>query len=305
MGGPSNLDEVELFLKNMFNDINILSIKSDFLRSLLASFIVYRRKDEAKSNYRKIGGKSPINDITKSLVVKTQKYFESKQNNIYVTHCMRYTPPYASDIIKDLKNNSIEEVVLLPLYPQYSSTTTKSSIDDFVDEMNRAETVFEIKIINNFYKNRLFNSAIVDEIYNRVHQYDGKYNLIFSAHGLPQSIIDGGDVYEDEIKNHIEILKDDMLHKGMEFESISLAYQSKVGPMKWLEPSLETVLQRFDGKDVLIYPISFIIDNSETDYELSIEYKEVANKIGISRYEVCRCVNDNDTFIEAIEDIIF
>jgi ferrochelatase len=303
MGGPSNLDEVELFLKNMFNDINILSIKSDFLRSILASFIVYKRKEIAKNNYRQIGGKSPINDITKSLISKLQKYYDARDEQIYISYIMRYTPPFASDIITELQNRDIDEVVLLPLYPQFSTTTTKSSFDDFLDTASDLKANFEIKTINNFYQNRLYNSAIVDEIYQKS-KGNPNLNLIFSAHGLPQSVIDNGDVYEDEIKNHIEILKDDMLHKSLEFKSINLAYQSKVGPMKWLEPSLDTVLEKFKGEDVLIYPISFIIDNSETDFELNIEYRQIAQEIGIRSYEVCRCVNDCDTFVEAIEDII-
>jgi ferrochelatase len=164
-------------------------------------------------------------------------------------------------------------------------------------------TLILVQLLEKIYQNRLYNSAIVDEIYQKS-KGNPNLNLIFSAHGLPQSVIDNGDVYEDEIKNHIEILKDDMLHKSLEFKSINLAYQSKVGPMKWLEPSLDTVLEKFKGEDVLIYPISFIIDNSETDFELNIEYRQIAQEIGIRSYEVCRCVNDCDTFVEAIEDII-
>ena len=103
---------------------------------------------------------------------------------------------------------------------------------------------------------------------------------------------------------HVKILSEKLKEKNINFKSINLAYQSKVGPMKWLEPSLEDMLKNFKEQKVIIYPIAFIVDNSETDFELSIEYKHIADEMGIKEYKVCRCVNDSDTFVEAIKDII-
>jgi ferrochelatase len=304
MGGPSNLTEVEVFLRNMFNDENILPIKNPLIRSMAASLIVLKRKNAAKSNYEHIGGKSPINELTRSLVKKLQKHLLEKEKNIYVTYAMRYTPPYAHNVIIKLQELGIKEVILLPLYPQYSTTTTKSSVEDFKNECLKQNLSFDITLVENFYHNSLYNSAVIEEIEAQVKNDSKQYNLIFSAHGLPQSVIDKGDVYEEQIHKHIELLKDKLLLKGMEFKHIELAYQSKVGPMKWLEPSLESVLEKYKDQNVLIYPISFIIDNSETDFELSIEYKEVAEKLGVKSYKVCRCVNDSERFIEAVESML-
>ena len=106
------------------------------------------------------------------------------------------------------------------------------------------------------------------------------------------------------MNEHVKILSDKLLEKGVIFKSINLAYQSKVGPLKWLDPSLDEMLKNFKDQNVIIYPIAFIVDNSETDFELDIEYREIAHEIGIKEYKVCKCVNDSDEFIEAIKDII-
>jgi ferrochelatase len=199
-----------------------------------------------------------------------------------------------------MKEDGIEEVILLPLYPQYSTTTTKSSLEDF---QRHAKDAFKTRVIEPFYKNELFNNCIIDEIVRNVDNHS-EYNLLFSAHGLPQNIIDAGDPYEKQMIEHVEILSNILKEKGFEFKSISLAYQSKVGPLKWLEPALDEALVDFRNDNVLIYPLSFIVDNSETDFELSIEYKEIAEEIGINEYKVCKCVNSSDEFIEVIKDII-
>ncbi|MFA7571018.1 MAG: ferrochelatase [Sulfurimonadaceae bacterium] len=296
MGGPRNKEELEMFLRNMFNDKNILTMKSDLLRSMIASLIVFSRKNSAWENYAAIGGKSPINELTQQLIDKLQKSLP----DIYVTQAMRYTPPFAAKCVEQIKQKGIKEVILLPLYPQYSTTTTKSSVEDFEAI---AKEAFSIRVIEPFYKNDTYNSAIIDEICSKVDN-PHEYNLIFSAHGLPQKIVNAGDPYEKQVNEHVEILKNKLLDLNVQFQSVNLAYQSKVGPLKWLEPSLESSLEQFENKKVLIYPIAFIIDNSETHYELGIEYKEVAHDLKIKEYKVCSCVNDSEKFIKAIKELL-
>ncbi|WP_419764124.1 MAG: ferrochelatase [Arcobacter sp.] len=296
MGGPRDKDELEMFLRNMFNDKNIITVKSDILRSFIASMIVLTRKNSAWQNYEAIGGCSPLNKLTEDLVSKLNTRLEEYE----VFQVMRYTPPFAPKCIQQLKQKNIKDVVLLPLYPQYSTTTTKSSLEDF---MEIAKDEFNIKVINPFYKNEKYNDKITDDIINSIE--DSKsYNLIFSAHGLPQKIVDAGDPYEKQVNEHVKILSQILKQKAIEFESISLAYQSKVGPMKWLTPSLEDRLSELKEKDVLIYPIAFIVDNSETMFELHLEYEEIAKEIGVKDYKVVSCVNDSDEFIEVIKDLI-
>lgn len=297
MGGARNKDELKMFLINMFNDKNILTVKSNLLRKMIAFFITKRRLNDAWSNYELIGNSSPINPLTEKLVQKCNEKIKD-----YKTYqVMRYTPPFAKDVIEQILKDGIQDIVLLPLYPQYSATTTKSSIEDFVDFLPYSFGK-NIRYIETFYKNSIFNSCIVDEIEKQVEGKDD-YNLIFSAHGLPQKIVDNGDPYEKQMKEHVEILSKMLNEKDLNFKSINLAYQSKVGPMKWLEPSLEDMLKNFKNQKVLIYPMAFIIDNSETDFELDIEYRHVAQELEIKDYKVCKCVNDSDKFVEAIKDI--
>ncbi|MBS9782688.1 MAG: ferrochelatase [Arcobacter sp.] len=296
MGGARSKDELKVFLKNMFNDKNILTLKSDFLRKIIAFFIVNTRINSAWENYEKIDGKSPIYDFTDKLVKKLEEEFEGY--NIYTV--MRYTPPFSDEVVKQMKKDGIEELILFPLYPQYSTTTTKSSLEDFYKYTNNEFKVYEIEP---FYKNKLFNKCIIDEILSNI-ENPKEYNLIFSAHGLPQKIVDNGDPYEKQINEHVNILSKLLEEKEISFKSINLAYQSKVGPMKWLEPSLDDSLKNFKDEKVLIYPIAFIIDNSETTFELDIEYRHIAQDIGVKEFKVCKCVNDSDSFVQAMEDII-
>jgi ferrochelatase len=258
--------------------------------------IVLSRKNSAWENYEAIGGCSPINALTEKLVDKLNKNLEDYE----VFQVMRYTPPFAPKCVQQLKQKGIKDVILLPLYPQYSTTTTKSSLEDFMDI---AKNEFNIKIIEPFYKNEKFNDKITDDIINSIED-TSSYNLVFSAHGLPQKIVDAGDPYEKQMNEHIGILSKILKDKGITFESISLAYQSKVGPLKWLTPSLEDRLKELKDKNVVIYPIAFIVDNSETMFELHLEYEEIAKNIGVKDYKVVSCVNDSDEFIEVIKELI-
>lgn len=296
MGGARSKDELKMFLTNMFNDKNILTIKNPYIRKALAWLIVSRRLDKAWENYKLIGNTSPIYEFTDKLLEKCSKNIE----DFKTYKVMRYTPPFSKQIVEELKKEGIKSLVLLPLYPQYSTTTTKSSLEDF---MFYAKDSFEIKTIYDFYRNEKFNDAIIKELFININDEE-EYNLIFSAHGLPQDLVDKGDPYEKQMKEHILLLSNKLKELGKNFKSINLAYQSKVGPLKWLEPSLEDMLKNFKDEKVLIYPLSFIIDNSETFFELDIEYRHFAKDFGISDYRVCKCMNDNDDFIEVIKDLV-
>ena len=298
MGGARNKAELKMFLTNMFNDKNIITVKNPIIRKMIAFFITTSRLDSAWKNYEHIGNASPINPLTEKLVEKCNEKIE----DFKTYQVMRYTPPFAQDVIKQMLNDGINEIVLLPLYPQYSTTTTKSSVEDFVDFLPYTFGK-NIRYIETFYKNDKFNDCIIEEI-RRNAENPNEYNLIFSAHGLPQKIVDAGDPYEIQMNEHVKILSDKLLEKGVIFKSTNLAYQSKVGPLKWLDPSLDEMLKNFKDQNVIIYPIAFIVDNSETDFELDIEYREIAHELGIKDYKVCKCVNDSDEFIETIKDII-
>ncbi|MBA3025220.1 MAG: ferrochelatase [Sulfurimonas sp.] len=301
MGGPNNLEEVEMFLTNMFHDKNILTMKSSLLRNFIATMITFSRTESSQEIYRKIGGKSPLVGLTKKLVAKLQ---ERVGEDVLVDFVMRYTPPFAPEVIERLNSAEVEKIYLIPLYPQYSTTTTKSSLEDFEEAYHKMGANAVLAETKHFFQNTTYNRAILQSIKETMK--DAKYedfDLIFSAHGLPQKIVDAGDVYEKHVNKHVTLLRSMLQEEGMSFHETHLAYQSKVGPLAWLKPSLEEKLKAVRNRGVIIFPLAFTIDNSETDYELDMEYREVAEELGFKEYRVCRCPNDSDLFVDALCEI--
>ena len=301
MGAPRNLDEVELFLHHMFTDKNIITVKSNLLRSYIASSIIRNHKEDAKANYARLGGASPLVSHTEAFLQKVREAFPDD----YVVNIMRYTPPFAFEELKWLQLKGVEELVVIPLYPQYSTTTTKSSLEDLHAALDRANFAPNMRIFTRFYKNSTYNEAIIERIREAVEDEEPHdFDLIFSAHSLPQKIIDSGDPYQREIIENVNILQQMLHEKGIRFKNVHLAYQSKLGPQKWLEPSLESKLEELRNKKVLLYPIAFTLDNSETEYELEMEYREVAEKLGFEAYRVAKCLNDSQLFVKAIKELV-
>ena len=297
MGGASNLDEIEVFMRNMFNDHRIIGAPP-FIRSRLSEYITVSRLDEVRKNYEKIGGGSPLLEITRSIQNKLQKRID----DAIVEVIMRYTPPFATDVLRTLKSRGVKKLYLVPMYPQFSTTTTASSIEDIrrcAAEIGYHPTMVSIL---DYYDFEPYLDTVEDLIAESVEDVDPTdINLVFSAHGLPVSVIKKGDPYQKQVEAEVKLHSERLKKRGLVFNQIHLAYQSKVGPMRWLTPSLERVLEEIKNRRVLIYPIAFTVDNSETLFELDIEYREVAEELGFEFYRVCRCPNDSDRFVEALE----
>jgi ferrochelatase len=281
MGGARSEKELKLFLKNMFLDKRIISSP---LRYLLSSILSNMRYKKVWQEYLLIGG-SPIYDITEKLINKFDKLRDET-----VVLSMRYTQPYLNEVI-----HQFDKITLVPLYPHYSTTTVESSLD----ELKQTNFKGKVRIIKPFYKEDAYNKIIIDNIKNAVNN-PGDWHIIFSAHGLPQKLIDKGDVYLQQIEEHVSILSKHL----SEFESIDLAFQSRVSPVKWIEPYLDESLKNYKNKKVLIYPLSFVIDNSETLLELNIGYRKLADKIGITDYKVVACPNDTDDFVAFLNRLV-
>lgn len=310
MGGPNNLDEVKVFLKNMFTDPYILQIRNSFLRNILATIITTIRTPKAKENYALIGGSSPIVSITQKLcnrmkILQEQEYFTD------IDFAMRYTPPFAKDVLKKYIN--FDEIVLLPLYPHHSRTTITSSVEDAKKALTQLGFNGKIYTVKHFYESEQYNSILIQTIKEALEQENSKdIRLIISAHSLPQKVINSGDLYEMHVVSHSKAIAKHCKKAGLDFASIELAYQSRLGPVKWLEPSLFKALFKngfiIDGKvknlkKVVILPISFCIDNSETIFELKEEYKNTAIDFKYEFYNVARCPNDSDNFAKFLLNI--
>ncbi len=283
MGGARSEQELRSFLFNMFSDKHIICSP---IRYLLAPLISTLRYKKIWRKYELIGG-SRLHEHTERLVAKLQQ-----RTGETVFPVMRYTHPLAVDLMAE---REFDELILIPLYPHYSSTTSQSSLEDVYGALKRYGQSPEIRVVGPYYDDSLFNASIIERI--REQYQDSSYHLVFSAHGLPQKIA-AQDPYEGQIRAHVILLQSLLTAAGLDFKGVHLAYQSKVGPMRWLEPSLDVTLQGLAGEKVIIYPLSFTIDNSETDLELAIEYKELAQAIGLHDYRVCQVQNDSDLFVD-------
>ena len=297
MGGPSNVEEVELFLNNMFSDKNILTMDR-VTRKLVSSIIINKRLDDAKENYGLLGGKSPLLGLTQDLITKLEIELD-----IPIYPVMRYVPPFADNVLEKCKEDGIEELILFPMYPQYSTTTTLSSVEDIEARCAVLDYHPNIKVIDPYYDDYDYVEASVDKIVEAMEGKNTKeYDLLLSAHGLPLSIIQAGDPYQNQVEGNASAIKIYLKERGIEFHEIKLVYQSKVGSSAWLEPNLLDVLRNPYHRKVVIFPLAFTIDNSETVFELDIEHREIAEKIKYDDYVVAKCMNSSEKFVDLIVD---
>jgi len=296
MGGPNNVDEVEMFLRNMFSDKNILTMNR-YVRALVREIIVTKRLDDVKENFvTHLGGKSPLPELTNKLIEKLKKELDMP-----IEAAMRYVPPFATDALKKFQEEGVEELVLFPMYPQYSTTTTLSSVEDVEERCEELGYAPKITVIDPYYDEYEYIKMSVEKIMEALGEKNSEeYDLLLSAHGLPLSIINAGDPYQNQVEGNVSAIRIYLHERGVKFNNVKLVYQSKVGSSAWLEPNLVDVLRNPYHRKVLIYPLAFTIDNSETVYELDIEHREIAEKIKYDDYRVATCFNDSDDFVEFI-----
>jgi len=295
MGGPNNVDEVELFLNNMFADKNILTMNR-YMRSLVSQIIINKRLDEVKENYMLLGGKSPLPELTDSIIKKLKTKLDMP-----IYSAMRYVPPFADIALKACKEKGIKELVLFPMYPQYSTTTTLSSIEDIEQRCKDLNYSPKIRVIEPYYDDYDYIATSCEKIMDAMEGKETEsYDLLLSAHGLPVSIIQAGDPYQNHVEANASAIKIYLRERGIKFHDIKLVYQSKVGNDDWLEPNLVDVLRNPTHRKVVIFPLAFTVDNSETVFELDIEHREIAEKVKYDDYIVAKCMNDDDKFVELI-----
>ncbi len=294
MGGPNDLSEVKLFLHNMFNDPRIISAPAP-IRRLIAWMIVRSRVAEATENYRQLGGRSPIVGHTRALASRLEE-----AAGVPVHFAMRYTPPFSEEVLRTIQ--AYERIYAIPLYPHHSVTTTASSFDALFAAAKRLGIQKErIVTIDHYHLDPAYNDAILERIEEALAEEPAEgFDLIFSAHGLPQKVIERGDRYRTQIEEQVVYLKTRLKERGMEFARVHLAFQSRLGPIEWTRPYLDDTLKAIENRRVLLCPIAFTIDNSETEYELQKEYRQLAEELGFIDYRVAKAPNDHPRFVEAL-----
>jgi protoporphyrin/coproporphyrin ferrochelatase len=302
LGGPDSTEAVQPFLFNLFNDPAIIGLPNPF-RLLLAKLISKKRAPTAQHIYQEIGGKSPILENTQAQADALEASL-SGHGQVKVFIAMRYWHPFADAVAAEVKNYAPDHIILLPLYPQFSTTTTGSSFK----EWNRLAKKIDLKTPTSYVccypAHESFVKAhaqLIRTYYDEAAQF-GKPRILFSAHGLPEKIIKRGDPYQMQVELGTQaILK--ML--GVADADYVNCYQSRVGPLKWIGPATTDELLRagYEKKPVVLVPIAFVSEHSETLVELDIEYAKLAHEQGVDHYYRVPTLSTHAHFIAALADI--
>ena len=302
LGGPDKLESVEPFLFNLFNDPAIISVPSIF-RYPLAKFISKKRAPIAKNIYREIGNKSPILELT-------QKQAKSLENNLLKKgdyKCfvvMRCWHPRAEEVINQVKEYKPEEIILLPLYPQYSASTSGSSINEWNELCKKENYNVKTRTVCCYPTENFFIESHVSLIKKTLQEVTNKnFKLIFSAHGLPENKIKKGDPYQWQVEETVKEIMSKIKNENLDY---ILSYQSRVGPLKWIGPSTDEVIIKYskEKKGIVIVPVAFVSEHSETLVELDIEYKKLAEKNNCSFYKRVPALGVEENFIKGLEELV-
>ncbi len=308
LGGPDSIQAVRPFLYNLFADRQIIQLGPSFLQKPIAKIISFFRSKKTEKYYKLIGGKSPILEITKAQAGALEKALnKTGDNDIFKVFIgMRYWHPFIENTVSEIYQSGIRKIIALSLYPQYSITTSGSSFTKLEEISEQLD--LEIHKIESWHNNPLYIDALVDVIKKGLDSFsenESPYSLsdihvLFSAHSLPKKIIDAGDPYE---KQTIGTINEVTKRINIQWH---LSYQSKSGPVEWLEPSTEEKLKELSQKgvkNVLVVPISFVSDHVETLYEIDILYKSLADELGIN-IKRADSLNTHPLFIEALKAIV-
>ena len=302
LGGPDKLESVEPFLFNLFNDPAIISIPSIF-RYMLAKFISKKRAPIAKNIYKEIGNKSPILELTQKQAKSLENSLSEKGNyKCYVV--MRCWHPRASEVIKEVKNYNPDEIILLPLYPQYSAATSGSSIKEWGELCKKENYKVKMKTICCYPTENNFIESHVRLIKKTIQNLENKnFKLLFSAHGLPENKIKKGDPYQWQVEQTVEKIMFKLKNENLNY---GISYQSRVGPLKWIGPSTDEEIIKYskEKKGIIIVPVAFVSEHSETLVELDIEYKKLSEKNGCTFYKRVPALGVEENFIKGLTELV-
>jgi len=301
MGGPDSLDAVEPFLYNLFSDRDIIKIGPAFLQPFIARMIVRRRAPKSAANYRDIGGKSPLRELTEQQAAELEKLLGDRYRCFVA---MRYWNPFTDEALAAIRKEGIGRIIALSLYPHYSRATSGSSFNELEKCLSRLKPRPDVTCIRQFFDHPLYIQALAEKIEQGLSGFldRSRVQLFFSAHSLPQSFITEGDPYLDHIQATVRLVM--QRFEGVEHH---LAFQSRAGPVKWLEPSTQDKLKELAArgeKEVLVVPLSFVSDHIETLHEIDIEYREEAHKLGITDFRRMESLNSSPLFIACLAELV-
>lgn len=327
LGGPDSKNAIKPFLMNFFMDKNIIRLPVPF-RCFLAAMIANRRsKREAGESYGELGDKSPLlgNSMAQAKALEaalndssafaeasadkrgTNDSRETPQGAEFKSFiCMRYWHPMAPQVVREVRDWGADRIVIVPLYPQFSTTTTWSSLEQWNKALFEAGMDIPSSMVCCYHENKGFVKASAENIYaeyKRAKAEGHAPRVLFSAHGLPEKIVKDGDPYQWQCEQSAEAIVRELAIEGLDYQ---YCYQSRVGPQKWIGPSVEEALEKAkeDGKAVLIYPHAFTQEHVETLVELDVEYRHLAEKMGIKGYYRAQTVSVNPAYIDGLVDLV-
>ncbi len=305
LGGPDSLKAVEPFLYNLFSDPDIIDFPlARIARQPLARLIAARRAKHVAHHYAELGGKSPLIENTMRQAAALEALLRQTLD-ARVAVAMRYWRPFTAEAIAQLERHRPEEVVLLPLYPQYSKTTTGSSFHEWTRRFQPNGWNPRIHRVDEFHQDRHYLEAVRHAVDLALREFRDAHDVdfVFSAHSVPLAVVEHGDPYQRQIERTVELV----WQLGGWSGRRHLCYQSKVGASKWLRPSMHETIRQLAAegrRQVLVTPISFVSDHIETLHEIDIEHRALARESGIEQFHMVPGLNDSPAFIEALAELV-
>lgn len=305
LGGPDSLEAIEPFLYNLFCDPDIIDFPfARIARQPLAKLISTTRAKKVAHHYAEIGGRSPILQFTRQQAVALEAELR-RDLDARVTIAMRYWHPFTDAAVAEMERFAPGQLVLLPLYPQFSKTTTQSSVNEWNRRFHANGWRPDVHWIEEFHEDPAYIDAVVRSIDEclAAYKHTADLDIVFSAHSVPIAVIDAGDPYQRQIERTVELV----WRQGGWPSRRHLCYQSKVGASKWLQPSMHATVKALaaaGSKHILVVPISFVSDHVETLHEIDIEHREQARELGIEDYRMMPGLNDNPRFIAALGRLV-
>lgn len=307
LGGPETLSDVKPFLYRLFSDPEIIRIKWAPARKALAYTIATLRRKTSEGYYRQIGGGSPLRRLTEEQAQTLGRELEARGRSVQTFVGMCTWHPFFAETLDKIEKSGVESLVILPLFPQYSVTTTGSgfsALRRLIDKRPWFKKL-DVQWISSWQQQPAYIDSFARGVRDELAKFkdSDKVHILFSAHSIPESYVREGDPYLDQTKQTVEAIMDNLGRRN----PYQLSFQSKIGPVKWLGPSTNDAIKRL-GKagvdDVVVVPVSFVSEHIETLYELDILYKKVAKEAGIENFRRVPALNSNPVFIRALADLV-
>lgn len=301
LGGPDSPEAIRPFLLNLFNDPDIIPLPAvlRWLQPSLARYIVSKRLPRVTKYYETMGGHSPLRRLTEEQAEALEAALSEAGMPMPVVVAMRYWHPTTEEAIARLAELKVDEVILLPLYPQYSVATTGSSLGHFREALAKSGLSVRQRVVDDYHTDARYIEAIAKTVTEALDRTGPDACVLFSAHGLPESLIRKGDPYQRQIERTRELVIETMGFTGRHM----LSYQSRTGPVKWIGPYTDQALVQLAAegvKKLVMVPLGFVSDHLETLYEMDRMYRDQALSLGFEQFERARSLNADPAFIQSL-----